>query len=211
MSGRFITLEGSEGAGKSSNLAYIQQRLEQAGIDLVVTREPGGTPLGEAIRKLLLDHRNTDMLDDTELLLMFAARSQHLKELIIPSLEEGKWVLCDRFTDASYAYQGGGRGIPTDRIASLEQWVQGELRPDLTLLLDIPVEAGLARAGARSEPDRFEREQEEFFQRVRQAYLDRAQADAGRYKIIDASQPLEQVQQQIDTVLEPILAQWTAN
>jgi len=211
MVGRFITLEGSEGAGKSSNLSYIQQRLERAGVDLVVTREPGGTPLGEAIRKLLLDHRNTDMRDDTELLLMFAARSQHLKELIIPSLEAGKWVLCDRFTDASYAYQGGGRGIPMERIATLEQWVQGELRPDLTLLLDIPVEDGLARAGARSAPDRFEREQAEFFQRVRKAYLDRAQADAGRYKIIDASKPLDQVQAHIDTVLEPILAQWTEN
>jgi len=211
MTGRFITLEGSEGAGKSSNLAYIQQRLERAGVDLVVTREPGGTPLGEAIRKLLLDHRNTDMLDDTELLLMFAARSQHLKELILPSLEEGKWVLCDRFTDASYAYQGGGRGIPMERIATLEQWVQGGLRPDLTLLLDIPVEAGLARAGARSAPDRFEREQAAFFERVRKAYLDRAHADAGRYKIIDAAQSLDQVQTQIDTILEPILAQWTAN
>lgn len=211
MQGRFITLEGSEGAGKSSNLAYIQQRLERAGVDLVVTREPGGTPLGEAIRQLLLDHRNSDMLDDTELLLMFAARSQHLNELILPSLQAGKWVLCDRFTDASYAYQGGGRGIAVERIASLEQWVQGELRPDLTLLLDLPVEEGLERAGARSAPDRFEREQADFFQRVRQAYLDRAHADAGRYRIIDAAQALQQVQQQLDSVLDPILAQWTAN
>jgi dTMP kinase len=211
MPGRFITLEGSEGAGKSSNLAYIQARLERAGVDLVVTREPGGTPLGEEIRKLLLDHRNTDMLDDTELLLMFAARAQHLNELILPSLQQGKWVLCDRFTDASYAYQGGGRGIPTERIAVLEQWVQGELRPDLTLLLDIPVEQGLERAGARSAPDRFEREQQAFFQRVRQAYLDRAQADARRYRIIDASRPLDQVQTQLDSVLDPLLAAWTAN
>ena len=210
MSGRFITLEGSEGAGKSSNLAYIQERLERAGVDLVVTREPGGTPLGEAIRKLLLDHRNTDMLDDTELLLMFAARSQHIHELILPSLQQGKWVLCDRFTDASYAYQGGGRGIPKERIAILEQWVQGELRPDLTLLLDIPVEQGLERAGARSEPDRFEREQGGFYQRVRQAYLDRAKADAGRYRIIDASRPLNEVQTQIDTVLDTQLAAWTS-
>lgn len=211
MKGRFITLEGSEGAGKSSNLAYIQTRLERAGVDLVVTREPGGTPIGEAIRHLLLDHRNTDMLDDTELLLMFAARSQHLNELIIPSLEQGKWVLCDRFTDASFAYQGGGRGIPKARIEALEQWVQGALRPDLTLLLDIPVEEGLARAEARSTPDRFEREQQAFFQRVRQAYLDRAQADTGRYRVIDAAKPLDIVQAQIDTTLDPILATWTIN
>jgi dTMP kinase len=211
MKGRFITLEGSEGAGKSSNLAYLQARLEQAGVDLVVTREPGGTPIGEAIRQLLLDHRNTDMLDDTELLLMFAARSQHLRELILPSLEAGTWVLCDRFTDASYAYQGGGRGIPVERIATLEDWVQGELRPDLTLLLDIPVDQGLARAGARSAPDRFEREQGDFFRRVRQAYLDRARADTGRYRVIDASGSLEQVQAQIDHVLEPLLSTWTAN
>ena len=142
---------------------------------------------------------------------MFAARAQHLNELILPSLQQGKWVLCDRFTDASYAYQGGGRGISKERIAILEQWVQGELRPDLTLLLDIPVEQGLARAGARSAPDRFEREQQAFFQRVRQAYLDRAQADAGRYRIIDASRPLDDVQTQLDTVLEPLLAAWTAS
>lgn len=208
MRGRFITLEGSEGAGKSSNLIYIEQRLRQAGIDLICTREPGGTALGEAIRELLLDHRNTSMLDDTELLLMFAARSQHLHELIIPALERGQWVLCDRFTDASYAYQGGGRGIPFERIATLEQWVQGNLRPDLTLLLDIPVEQGLQRASARSEPDRFEREQAEFFLRVREAYLQRARAEPARYRIIDAGQPLQQVQAELEQQLTESLNAW---
>ncbi|MDH5361608.1 MAG: dTMP kinase [Gammaproteobacteria bacterium] len=208
MKGRFLTLEGSEGAGKSSNLVFIEDFLRSAGIDLITTREPGGTGLGEAIRELLLDYRNTSMLDDTELLLMFAARSQHIHELILPALARGQWVLCDRFTDASYAYQGGGRGIAIERIAQLEQWVQGELRPDMTLLLDIPVEQGLQRAGQRSEPDRFEREQEQFFQRVRQTYLKRANAEPERYRIIDAAAPLEQVQQQLDAVLTQIVAAW---
>ena len=208
MKGRFLTLEGSEGAGKSSNLVFIEDFLRSTGIDLITTREPGGTGLGEAIRELLLDHRNTSMLDDTELLLMFAARSQHIHELILPALARGQWVLCDRFTDASYAYQGGGRGIAIERIAQLEQWVQGELRPDMTLLLDIPVEQGLQRAGQRSEPDRFEREQEQFFQRVRQTYLKRANAEPERYRIIDAAAPLEQVQQQLDAVLTQIVAAW---
>jgi len=208
MKGRFITLEGSEGAGKSSNLLFIEERLRAAGIDLVTTREPGGTELGEAIRELLLDHRNTSMLDDTELLLMFAARSQHLHELILPALGRGQWVLCDRFTDASYAYQGGGRGIANERISELEQWVQGSLRPDMTLLLDIPVEQGLQRAGERSEPDRFEREQGQFFERVRQAYLQRANAAPERYRIIDAAAPLQQVQQQLDSELTQIVAKW---
>lgn len=208
MRGRFITLEGSEGAGKSSNLLFIEERLRNAGIDLICTREPGGTVLGEAIRELLLDHRNTSMLDDTELLLMFAARSQHINELILPALERGQWVLCDRFTDASYAYQGGGRGIAFARIAQLEQWVQGSLRPDMTLLLDISVDQGLKRAGERSEPDRFEREKEAFFLRVRQAYLERAQAEPARYNIIDAGQPLEQVQGQLDRQLTQILDAW---
>jgi len=167
--GLFITLEGGEGAGKSTQLAYIRQRLEAAGVTLHVTREPGGTPLGEQIRELLLDHRQTDMATDTELLLMFAARAQHLAERIRPALAAGEWVLCDRFTDATYAYQGGGRGIDSQRIAVLENWVQGTLRPDLTLLLDLPVNVGMARANGRGELDRFEREQQAFFDRVRVA------------------------------------------
>ncbi len=206
MRGRFITLEGGEGAGKSSNLEHIRRRLLEAGKDVVFTREPGGTPLGEAIRSLLLDHRQTAMADDTELLLMFAARAQHLAECIVPALDSGKWVLCDRFTDASYAYQGYGRGIPVERIGQLEAWVQGTLRPDLTLLLDLPVELGLQRAGQRSEPDRFEREKLEFFQRVRAGYLERAAQEPLRFRVIDAGQPLAAVQSQIDRVLSDYLA-----
>jgi dTMP kinase len=205
MRGRFITLEGSEGSGKSTNLAFIHQYLQQSGIDVVLTREPGGTPLGETIREVLLDHRNTAMASDTELLLMFAARAQHLQELILPALEAGKWVLCDRFTDATYAYQGAGRGIEEARIAQLEQWVQGELRPDLTLFLDLPVEQGLARAGERSAPDRFEREQLDFFERVRQGYLEQAARAPGRYRVVDASQTLDAVQTQLTALLDDYL------
>ncbi len=207
MKGRFITIEGGEGAGKSSNLDFVRRYLEQRGVELVTTREPGGTPLGEAIRAILLDRRNREMADDTELLLMFAARAQHLAERILPALEAGKWVLCDRFTDATYAYQGGGRGIPGERIAVLEQWVQKGLQPDLTLLLDIPVEQGLARAGARSAPDRFESERIAFFERVRAAYLEQARRFPERYRVIDASRPLAQVQRSLAEVLEAWLAE----
>ncbi|HEY0722010.1 MAG TPA: dTMP kinase [Gammaproteobacteria bacterium] len=205
MRGKFITLEGSEGSGKSTNLTYIRDWLTGQGIDLVVTREPGGTPLGEALRALLLDHRNTSMSSDTELLLMFAARAQHLAELIIPALDAGKWVLCDRFTDATYAYQGAGRGISRERIALLEQWVQGQLRPDLTLFLDVPVSLGLERASNRGEPDRFEREQLAFFERVREGYLQQAREAPQRYRVIDASTTLVEVQQQIARVLTDVV------
>ena len=204
--GLFITLEGGEGAGKSTQLAYVRSRIEAAGIPLQMTREPGGTPLAEQIRELLLDHRQTAMASDTELLLMFAARAQHLAERIKPALASGEWVLCDRFTDATYAYQGGGRGIDTARIAVLEDWVQEGLRPDLTLLLDLPVEVGMARAGQRGELDRFEREQQDFFQRVRSAYLARAEREPERFRIIDASQDIAGVQAQLDAVLAPLLA-----
>jgi dTMP kinase len=206
MQGKFITVEGSEGVGKSSNLAYIEDYLSNAGINIVSTREPGGTPLGEAVRALLLDARQNVMCDDTELLLMFAARAQHLAEVIRPALAAGQWILCDRFTDATYAYQGGGRGVPMERIRVLEEWVQGELRPDHTLLLDMPVAAGLERAGNRSEPDRFEQEQHAFFERVRETYLARAQAEPGRIHVIDASPALDKVQAQIATVLQQILS-----
>lgn len=206
MTGKFITVEGGEGGGKSTNIAFIQQYLAQHSIDYVVTREPGGTVLSEKIRDLLLDTGNFAMTSDTELLLMFAARAQHLDELIKPALAEGKWVLCDRFTDATYAYQGGGRGISPDRIKDLEQWVQGELRPDITLLLDLPVELGMERAGKRGSLDRFEQEQLIFFQNVRDCYLDRARQFPGQYRIIDASRKLEDVQQQITGVLESILS-----
>ncbi|MCG8035585.1 MAG: dTMP kinase [Candidatus Thiodiazotropha taylori] len=207
MKGRFITVEGGEGAGKSSNLDFIRNLLNSAGKQVVFTREPGGTPLGEAIRDLLLGHQHTGMADDTELLLMFAARAEHLQQKIIPALQQGQWVLCDRFTDASYAYQGAGRGLASERIASLEQFVQGELRPDLTLLLDLPVEQGLARAGQRSEPDRFEKQEMSFFEKVRAGYLEIAAREPHRVKIVDASKPLETVQQQINRVVSTFLEQ----
>ncbi len=205
MRGRFITLEGSEGSGKSTNLAFIHHYLQQSGIEVVLTREPGGTPLGEAVRELLLDHRYSAMSGDTELLLMFAARAQHLNELILPALQAGKWVLCDRFTDATYAYQGAGRGIDDERIAQLETWVQGELRPDLTFFLDLPVAQGLARAGERSTPDRFEREQIDFFERVRQGYLELAGRAPQRYRVVDASLSLDEVQSQLKALLDAYL------
>ncbi|MES9941302.1 MAG: dTMP kinase [Candidatus Thiodiazotropha sp. 6PLUC2] len=203
--GRFITVEGGEGAGKSSNLSFIRGLLEAAGKQVLFTREPGGTELGEEVRDLLLGHRHTGMADDTELLLMFAARAEHLQRKIIPALEQGQWVLCDRFTDASYAYQGAGRGLAKDRIKTLEQFVQGDLRPDLTLLLDLPVEIGLDRAGKRSEPDRFEKQEQTFFEQVRSGYLDIAASEPGRVKVIDASPALETVQQQISAVMAEFL------
>jgi len=198
----FITLEGGEGAGKSTNLAFIRQWLQRAGHEVVVTREPGGTELGERVRDILLHSRELHITPETEMLLMFAARAEHLAKVIRPALTAGKTVLCDRFTDATYAYQGGGRGLAMERIAATENQVQGELRPDLTLLLDVPVEAGRERAGNRSDPDRFERENNEFFTRVRETYLTRARAEPQRMRIVNASLPLEQVQQQIATVLE---------
>lgn len=202
MKGKFITVEGTEGVGKSTNMAFIEQWLKDAGKELVITREPGGTELGEKLRAVLLDAKEQSMSDDTELLLMFAARAQHLHEVIIPALEAGKWVLCDRFTDATYAYQGGGRGIEMARIAQLEQWVQGDLRPDMTLILDLPVDEGLERAGKRSAPDRFELEKHDFFNKVRDTYLARAKAQPERYQVIDASPAIPQVQASIQSVLE---------
>lgn len=203
--GRFITVEGGEGAGKSSNLAFIQSLIETAGKQVLFTREPGGTPLGEAIRELLLGHKHTGMADDTELLLMFAARAEHLQQKILPALERGIWVLCDRFTDASFAYQGAGRGLSLEKIAKLQQFVQGTLRPDLTLLLDVPVDTGLQRAGKRSEPDRFESENRDFFEKVRAGYLQIATQEPDRVQVIDASPALEMVQDQIKTVVQHYL------
>ncbi len=204
--GRFITLEGGEGAGKSTNLEYIRTQLESAGIPVVVTREPGGTQLSEQIRKLLLDTGNTEMSSDAELLLMFAARAQHLKQFILPALQQGTWVLCDRFTDATYAYQGGGRGIDNERIAILEEWVQQGFQPDITILFDLPVEVGLDRASNRGQLDRFEQEQQLFFERVRAAYLARAEQQPQRFRIIDADQPLDNVQSQLDGVMTQLLS-----
>ena len=205
VTGKFITLEGTEGVGKSTNMAFVQEWLEQAGIDLIVTREPGGTPLGETLREVLLDAKQQSITDDSELLLMFAARAQHLQQVIKPALAAGKWVLCDRFTDATYAYQGGGRGIDISRIAQLEQWVQGDLRPDMTIILDLDVDIGLQRAGKRSEPDRFELEQKAFFTRVRETYLKRAKSQPQRYQVIDASPSITHVQQSIQAVLKQLV------
>lgn len=201
MSGRFITVEGIEGAGKSTQLAVIRECLLRAGHAVIMTREPGGTALGEEIRSLLLAHRQEGMALDTETLLMFAARAEHLDRVIRPALAAGQWVLCDRFTDATYAYQGGGRGLSAARIAALEDWVQGALRPDLTLLFDLPVAVGLQRVGQRGAADRFEREALEFFERVRAAYLERAAADPGRYRIVAADAPLGEVRAEIERLL----------
>lgn len=205
MSGLFITLEGPEGAGKSTNRDYLAKCLCARGIEVLLTREPGGTPLAERIRELLLAPCDEAMSADTELLLMFAARAQHLDMVIRPALKRGLVVLCDRFTDATYAYQGGGRGLSFERIALLEDFVQGELRPDLTLVFDLPVEIGLSRAAARGKLDRFEQEGREFFQAVRNTYLQRAQAAPARYRVIDAGQPLAQVQQALDQLLPEML------
>lgn len=205
MSGRFITLEGGEGAGKTTQLTFMRDYLEQTGCRVVVTREPGGTMLGEDIRHLLLGHRHDGMTLTAETLLMFAARAEHLERVIRPALAEGHWVLCDRFTDATYAYQGGGRGLALERIAVLEDWVQGALRPDLTLLFDLPVTVGLARAGKRSAADRFEREDVEFFARVRAAYLERASQHPDRYRVVNADRPVEVVRAEVQGILGEFL------
>lgn len=205
VAGQFITIEGTEGVGKSTNMAFIENWLKNAGKEMVITREPGGTELGEKLRNVLLDAKEQSMCDDTELLLMFAARAQHLQEVIKPALSAGKWVLCDRFTDSTYAYQGGGRGIDMTRIAELEQWVQGNLRPDMTFILDLPVDVGLERAGKRSTPDRFELEKHDFFNKVRDTYLSLAAIQPERYAIIDASPEISQVQASIQAVLEKMV------
>lgn len=205
MSGLFITLEGPEGAGKSTNRDFLAERLREQGVDVVLTREPGGTVLGERIRGLLLEPSAEPMAADAELLLVFAARAQHLTQVIAPALQRGAVVLCDRFTDATYAYQGGGRGLAEERIALLEDFVQAGLRPDLTLVFDLPIEVGLARAAARGRLDRFEQEGQAFFSAVRQTYLRRASLKPERYRILDAAQPLVQVQRALDELLPELL------
>ncbi|BBT18000.1 thymidylate kinase [Pseudomonas sp. SLBN-26] len=205
MNGLFITLEGPEGAGKSTNRDFIASRLRERGVEVLLTREPGGTPLAERIRELLLAPSDESMAVDTELLLMFAARAQHLDRVIRPALEAGQVVLCDRFTDATYAYQGGGRGVSMARIAELERFVQGSLRPDLTLVFDLPVEVGLQRAAARGRLDRFEQENRSFFDAVRQTYLERAAQAPERYRVIDAAKPLADVQRYLDALLPELL------
>jgi dTMP kinase len=202
---RFITLEGIEGVGKSTNLEFVRRLVSEAGHEVLVTREPGGTAMAERLRDIVLHHDDEPVPGLAELLIMFAGRCLHLENLIRPALGSGTWVLCDRFTDATFAYQGGGRGQSPERIAALEAWVQEGLQPDLTLLLDAAPEVGLARAGARGEADRFEREQLEFFSRVRNAYLERAARYPDRIFIIDAGRSLEDVQSSIKNCLQKIL------
>lgn len=206
MHGKFITIEGGEGVGKSTQIGRLKEFVAGQGVEVVITREPGGTHRAERIRELLLETSDEPMPSTCELLLMFAARSTHIENVIRPALARGACVICDRFTDATYAYQGGGRSLPVENIATLEQMVQGTLRPDLTLLLDAPLDISVARASARNNAagttDRFEQERREFFERVRAAYLDRARQEPQRFAVIDATQSLESVtvaiQQAID-------------
>lgn len=202
MQGKFITIEGIEGVGKSTNIAFIQSWLQSQGIECLLTREPGGTDLGEQLRNILL--HGGDVCDKAELLMMFASRAQHLQEKIKPALDNGVWVLCDRFTDSTYAYQGGGRQLNFDWISQLEQLVHGDMQPDLTVLLDAPVEVGRARASARSEADRIEAEDMAFFNRVRDMFLARAE-QYKRYSVVDATQPLGHVQKDIELSLKHLL------
>ena len=202
MVAKFITVEGTEGVGKTTNINFIKSWLRQNEIKFVATREPGGTPLAEEIRDLLLKPRDELVVSSAELLLMFAGRAQHLNKVILPALQADTWVLCDRFTDATYAYQGFGRQMSSELIVQLENIVQGDIRPDLTLLLDIPVEIGLERANNRGDPDRFEQEQQDFFNRVRAGYLSLANENSDRYVVIDASQELQDVQTDIALALD---------
>jgi dTMP kinase len=209
MHGRFITFEGGEGAGKSTQIARAAQWLTARGVEVVLTREPGGTPRAERLRVVLLERDSEPMPQSCELLLMFAARATHLDNLVRPAVARGAWVLCDRFTDATYAYQGGGRGLPRAQIDALVDIVPPDLQPDLTLLLDLPVAAGLARAAHRNGadgPDRFESEQLAFFERVRATYLERARQEPARFRVIDASVSLDDVTHAVAAALEPLLA-----
>ena len=205
--GKFISVEGGEGVGKTTNLVFIKERLEAAGHCVVLTREPGGTTLGEKIRGLLLDKSNKQMTSIAELLLIFAARAQHVSEVILPALAQGHWVLSDRFTDASFAYQGAGRGIDGKIIADLQVWALDNLEPDLTLLLDVPPAIGQQRAAERAELDRFEIEKTDFFNRVRQEYLERAKKDTKRFRVIDTNQKIDTVKKSIRNQLDLWLAE----
>ena len=205
--GCFITLEGGEGAGKSTAIETVIESIASRGIEVIGTREPGGTKLGESIRNLLLQNSAEAIVADAELLMIFAARAQHIEQVIEPALRAGCWVVSDRFTDASYAYQGGGRGIAASRIQQIEQWVQGSLRPQLTLFLDVSTEAGLQRVQKRSVPDRFESEDHHFFERVRRVYTERAGRETQRFCTICAEQPLEAMKLAIEKVIDSFLRQ----
>lgn len=198
---KFITFEGVDGAGKSTHLAWFAETLRQRGMDVLVTREPGGTPLGEQLREILL---NQPMSIGTEAMLMFAARLEHVEQVIKPALHSGKWVISDRFSDASFAYQGGGRGMDWQRLKQLEQWVHPDLQPDLTLFFDVPVEVARQRLSNNVTLDRFEQEQGDFFERVRAGYHRRVQENPQRYKVIDAAQSLESVKQQLESIIASV-------
>lgn len=202
--GKFITVEGIEGVGKSTNIAHLKSALEQRGYAVLTTREPGGTPMAERIRELVAEHGDEAMPDIAELLLVFASRALHVNNVIRPALEAGTLVICDRFTDSSRAYQGAGRGLPQEDINLLAKWVHEDLQPDLTILLDAPVETGMGRAGRRGKPDRFEIEQGEFFTRVRECYLGLAEAEPERFAIVDATQTLSQVRAKIEALAAEI-------
>ena len=203
--GKFITVEGIEGVGKSSNVEFLREAVEKRGFDVLTSREPGGTPMAERIRDMLIEHGDEPVPDIAELLLMFASRSLHVNNVIQPALAAGTWVICDRFTDASRAYQGGGRGFPQMDINRLVEWVHGDLRPDLTILLDAPVEIGMSRAGRRGRPDRIEIERVDFFERVRECYLSLAEAEPERFAVIDASGDIESVRASIESVIDQII------
>jgi len=201
MRGKFITFEGIDGAGKSTHIPWLAERIAArlpAGAKVVATREPGGTPLGEDLRQLLL-HRKMHL--ETEALLMFAARREHIAEVIEPALARGDWVLSDRFTDATFAYQGGGRGMPAERLEVLEQWVQGSLQPDLTLLFDVPLETAAERLAGAREPDKFEAESRAFFARTRDAYLRRASQSPGRFRVIDSTRSIDEIRVELEQII----------
>jgi dTMP kinase len=202
MKGKFITLEGVDGAGKSTHLNWLVETLRSRGKTVIQTREPGGTPLGEKLRELLL-HESMHL--ETEALLMFAARREHLAQVILPAVTRGDWVVCDRFTDASFAYQGGGRGLATDKLAELERWVQGNVQPDLTLLFDLPIDIAAERmAGAARTLDRFEQEKADFHERVRAAYLARATENPARFRVLDGRQSIEQIKKQLEVIISSV-------
>lgn len=203
--GRFISFEGIEGVGKTTALHYVREKLDLAGVPYIVTREPGGTPIAEAIRHVLLNHYTEMMCPNTELLLMFAGRAQNIARVVLPALQRGKWVLSDRFTDASFAYQGDGRGIPVKHIEELAKWVHGNLKPDITLLLDVPIAIGLNRVNSREAKDRIEAEGLEFFKRVRENYLTMARREPQRFRVIYADQEVSLVKEQVLRAIEPLL------
>ena len=204
--GKFITFEGIEGVGKTTNIEYMREMLEAEGVVVHVSREPGGTPLAEQIRDVLKEHTDETMPPIAESLLMFASRAVHVRNKVEPALEAGEWVICDRFTDTSRAYQGAGRGLPDSTIEQLAEWVHGDINPDLTVLLDAPADIGMARAGNRGKLDRIECETLDFFERARQCFLDLAEAEPGRFEVIDANRPMDAVKADVEAITRQLLS-----